>query len=192
MANDASCLLLVMEKDSSLWQKCLEPQVWVPVSMAIVGFLLHSWIRMIFSRREASRRAEMYLREIAEEIGNGVKLLHYWYDHGGVPMSFCGHVPMMTTQAWKGFSAIIPDDIYQRILNVSHHTKKINAGDLRSHLKNYYVCICSHYERVVKGKLPFNAGYYKNDVDGAEMVKKLVDDCMAMMRENAERWFWPW
>jgi len=192
MTIDINGIIVPLDEEPSLLQKCLEPNVWVPVAMAIAGFLVHSWIRMIFTRREESRRAVTYLREISEEVGNGVRLIRYWYEHGGTPMSFCGHVPMMTTQAWKGFSAIVPDDIYQRILNVSFHTRKVDAGMLRTHLKNYYICICGHYERVVNKELAFNAGYFRNDVDGAEMVKTLIEKCIEMMNENANRWIWPW
>lgn len=190
--NDYWAILVIEGSKESFLRQCADPQVWMPVVVALVGFLVGSWIRMILSRKEVSRRAVTYLTEIAEEVEIGVELLHYWYDHGGVAKSYCGHTPRMTKEAWRGFSSIVPDDVYQRILNVAHRTGKSNMRGLRSHLKNYYVCICGHYERVINNQIPFNAGYFRNDIDGADMVKQLVDECKDMMEKNSRRWFWPW
>lgn len=180
--------------ENSLFMKLLEPQVWFPAFAAIFAYFFQSWIRMVFRRKDESRRAVIYLKEIDEEIKTGLDLFEYMFWCGGEVM-MCGGRPLfMTTESWGtgGFKTLLSDDVFQRIINVAYRTKRVDVQSLRSHLKNYYVCICSQYERIARKEIPFAPMRYKNSLDGARMVKKLVADCITMMEKNASRNLWPW
>ena len=77
---------------------------------------------------------------------------------------------------------------------MSHHPERTarNVRPVNQPPGNYYVCICSQYERIAKKEVPFAPMEYKNSLDGARMVKKLVADCITMMEKNASRNLWPW
>ena len=178
----------------SFLDKLLDPKVWAPVALALIGYFLQAWIRMVLRRKEQSRRAAMHLAEIKEEVDHGVELLDFMHAHGGEPMSFDGRPYLMTTELWEEgkFHSILPDDVFLRIANVTYRTKKMDVKSLRSHLKNYYVCICPRYCRIAKGNMAFNPGLHRNDLDGARMVQKLIEECIKMMEQNARRLLWPW
>ena len=180
--------------ESSLFAKLQEPQVWFPVFAAFVGYFLQSWIRMVFRRKDESRRAVIYLEEIAEEVENGLVLFEYMFEHGGEVKRRGGLPLFMTRESWGegSFKSVLPDDVFQRIINVGYRMQKRDVQALRSHLKNYYVCICQQYERIAKKEVVFEPMQYLNSLEGARMVKKLVADCMMMMDRNARRNIWPW
>ena len=124
---------------SSLFVKLLEPQVWFPAFAAIFAYFFQSWIRMVFRRKDESRRAVIYLKEINEEIKTGLDLFEYMFWCGGEVM-MCGGRPLfMTTESWGtgGFKTLLSDDVFQRIINVAYRTKRVDVQSLRSHLKNY-------------------------------------------------------
>lgn len=169
-----------------------DPGNWIPILVAVIAYFFQSWLRMRTRRCLQSRIAAMILGEIREEVRSGVNLLRHWYEHGGVPKTYGDWVPSMTKESWRGFNEIIPPEIYERIIAVTCRCGDNGVRMLRSHLKNYYVCICGHYDRcAVRKERAFNAGYYLNDVQGAEMVLGLVEKCRGMMERNSERFWWP-
>lgn len=177
----------------SFISKLIEPQVWFPVLSGFVAYFAQQWIRMVLRRKSESRRAVIYLGELAEEVSIGCDLFEYMFLHGGQPSMRGGRPNFMTRECWnEGHKSAIPDDIFERIINVSHYTKKCDVTSLRSHLKNYYVCICGQYRRIVMKEVPFLPMEYYNSLEGARMVKRLVADCKVMMEENSRRVVWPW
>ena len=173
-------------------EKFGDPGNLIPVLVAGIAYFFQAWLRMRTKRCLQSRIAAMILGEIHEEVRSGVHLLRYWYEHGGAPKTYGDWVPSMTTESWRGFNEIIPSEIYERIIAVTCRSGDNGVCMLRSHLKNYYVCICGHYDKcAVRKERVFNAGYYLNDIQGAEMVLGLVEKCRGMMERNSKRFWWP-
>ena len=171
----------------------MNSQVWFPVFSGFVAYFVQQWIQMVFRRKRESRLAVIYLSEIEEEISVGCDLFEYMFLHGGEPKERGGRPKFMSAECWNsGHKSVVPDMVFDRIINVAHRTKKIDVRALRSHLKNYYVCICQQYRRIVLREVPFIPTDYQNSLEGVRMVRRLVADCKEMMGQNSKRNFWPW
>lgn len=164
----------------------------IPVAAGIAAYFIQVWIRMILKRREQTALAITYLREIANEVDTGLGRLKYLYEHDGVPYMVDSYRPIMPTQNWNGVREIFPDDVYRRICNVARHTKIVDVGELRIHLKNYFTVVCKFGNDVITGQQGFSREVARCDLDGTKMVKGLLAETKGMMESNLKRHFWPW
>ncbi len=173
-------------------EKLKDPQVWFPVFTGITAYFAQAWVRMVLKRKEQSRIAAIYLREIRQEVEIGIERLEYLYTHAGQPYKSGEYRPIMPTQNWTGVRDILPDDIFRRLCNVARHKKDNSFDDLRFHLKNYFTVICKFGNEAILGDGIFDKTTARVDLDGARMVSNLLKRAEYIMENNAKCFLWPW
>lgn len=179
--------------NKDFWSPVVDLANWIPVGIAIVTYFIQAWVRQGINRREQSRLAVMYLKEIEKEIQTGLERLVYLYEHGGIPFQVDEYKPLMPVANWDGIRGILPDAVNMRMLNVIRRVgESEECIDLRHHLKNYYTVICKFGNDVIKGREKFCKEAAREDIDGTRMILSKMKIVIQHMDKNSRRLIWPW